>query len=151
MENASKALLIAGGMLLFILVASFATLLFRRMGSQTSEFYKDMSDTEIYEFNQQFFNYEGRELRIQDVVSIINLARDANKREVVPVIVKVYFQGNDSLETNVDGSLKLDRVDTKSILSKSINDDINTRYSCKVEYAKNSNYVGIITISKNTT
>ena len=41
MENASKALLIAGGMLLLILVASFATLLFRRMGSQTSEFYKD--------------------------------------------------------------------------------------------------------------
>ena len=134
MENASKALLIAGGMLLLILVASFATLLFRRMGSQTSEFYKDMSDTEIFEFNQQFFNYEGSNLRIQDVVSIINLARDANKREVVPVIVKVYFQGNDSLETNVDGSL-----------------DINTRYSCTVEYAENSNYVGIITISKNTT
>ena len=151
MENASKALLIAGGMLLLILVASFATLLFRRMGSQTSEFYKDMSDTEIFEFNQQFFNYERSNLRIQDVVSVINLARDANKREVVPVIVKVYFQGNDSLETNVDGSLKLDRVDTKSILSKSINDDINTRYSCTVEYAENSNYVGIITISKNTT
>ena len=94
MENASKALLIAGGMLLLILVASFATLLFRRMGSQTSEFYKDMSDTEIYEFNQQFFNYENKELRIQDVVSIINLAKDANDRERAPVTLEVNFLGN---------------------------------------------------------
>lgn len=141
MENASKALLIAGGMLLFILVASFATLLFRRMGSQTSEFYKDMSDTEIFEFNQQFFNYERSNLRIQDVVSVINLAKDANDREIVPVTLEVNYLGS---------SLDLKSVDTKKMLIDNI-EDYETRYTCKVDYATNSNYVGIITISKNTT
>ena len=141
MENASKALLIAGGMLLFILVASFATLLFRRMGSQTSEFYKDMSDTEIFEFNQQFFNYERSNLRIQDVVSVINLAKDANDREIVPVTLEVKYLGS---------SLDLKSVDTKKMLIDNI-EDYETRYTCKVDYATNSNYVGIITISKNTT
>ena len=141
MENASKALLIAGGMLLFILVASFATLLFRRMGSQTSDFYKDMSDTEIFEFNQQFFNYERSNLRIQDVVSVINLAKDANDREIVPVTLEVNYLGS---------SLDLKSVDTKKMLIDNI-EDYETRYTCKVDYATNSNYVGIITISKNTT
>ena len=142
MENASKALLIAGGMLLLILVFSFATLLFRRMGAQSSEFYKDMSDTEIYEFNQQFFNYERNDLRIQDVISIINLAKDSNAREKVPVILEVRYLGN---------VLDLNNVNTKEMLSNSINEDTNTKYTCMVEYATNSNYVGIITIIKSTT
>lgn len=142
MENASKALLIAGGMLLLILVFSFATLLFRRMGAQSSEFYKDMSDTEIYEFNQQFFNYERNDLRIQDVISIINLAKDSNARERVPVILEVRYLGN---------VLDLNNVDTKEMLSESINEDNDTKYKCTVEYATNSNYVGIITIIKSTT
>lgn len=142
MENASKALLIAGGMLLLILVFSFATLLFRRMGAQSSEFYKDMSDTEIYEFNQQFFNYERNDLRIQDVISIINLAKDSNARERVPVILEVRYLGN---------VLDLNNVNTKEMLSNSINEDTNTKYTCTVEYATNSNYVGIITIIKSTT
>ena len=142
MENASKALLIAGGMLLLILVFSFATLLFRRMGVQSSEFYKDMSDTEIYEFNQQFFNYERNDLRIQDVISIINLAKDSNAREKVPVILEVRYLGN---------VLDLNNVNTKEMLSNSINEDTNTKYTCMVEYATNSNYVGIITIIKSTT
>lgn len=142
MENASKALLIAAGVLLMILVLSFAILLFRRMGSQSSEFYKDMSDTEIYEFNQQFFNYERDDLKIQDVVSVINLAKDANDRERVPVVLEVNYLGS---------ILDLNTVDTKKMLSDSINDDIKTRYKCTVEYGENSNYVGKITIIKNTT
>ncbi len=141
MENASKALLIAGGMLLLILVFSFATLLFRRIGGQTSQFYKDMSDTEIYEFNQQFFNYERNNLRIQDVVSIINLAKDTNERNRVPVTLEVKYLGS---------TLDLNSVDTKEMLINNI-EDIETKYTCTVEYATNSNYVGIITISKNAT
>lgn len=142
MENASKALLIAAGMLLMILVLSFAILLFKRMGSQSSEFYKDMSDTEIYEFNQQFFNYERNDLKIQDVVSVINLAKDANDKERVPVTLEINYLGS---------VLDLNTVDTKKMLSDSINDDINTRYTCTVEYSGNLNYVGKITIIKNTT
>ena len=141
MENASKALLIAGGMLLLILVLSFATLLFRRMGAQSSDFYKDMSDTEIYEFNQKFFNYERNDLKIQDVISVINLAKDTNDREIVPVTIEVNYLGS---------VLDLKNVDTKKMLSDSIN-DINTRYTCSVDYSEKSNYVGKITIIKNAT
>ena len=91
MENASKALLIAGAMLLLILVLTFSVYLVRRIGGQTSELYSDMEQSKIDEFNQKFFNYDGRgtkkdsegkwinPLTIQDVVSIINLAKDNNQ------------------------------------------------------------------------
>lgn len=140
MENASKALLIAGGMLLLILVMSLAAYIFKQLGSQTSGFYRDMSDTEIYEYNQQFFNYEDKELRIQDVITVINLAKDTNKRELVPVTIQVYYPGPDDL-------IDLDTFDTKRELSNSIN-DYKKKYKCEVEYAEKSNYVGKIVITK---
>lgn len=140
MENASKALLIAGGMLLLILVMSLAAYIFKQLGSQTSTFYRDMSDTEIFEYNQQFFNFEGKELRIQDVITIINLAKDSNKRELVPTTIQVYFPGPDDL-------IDLNTFDTRMELANSINDYKKT-YKCEVEYAEKSNYVGKIIITK---
>lgn len=140
MENASKALLIAGGVLLVVLVLSFATLLFGRLGAQTSDFYSDMSDTEIYIFNQQFFNYEG-DINIHDVVSIINLAKDSNKRGNVPVIIEVKLNGSD---------LDLETMD-KAEIGRMLSDDLKNGkeiYHCSVDYANKSNYVGIITINK---
>ena len=143
MENASKALLIAGGMLLLILVLSLAIYIFKQMGLQTSEFYQEIGDTENYEFNQQFFNYERNDLKIHDVVTVINLARDANKREKVPTIITVEFLGS---------QLDLATYSTKELLSNEIllnGDGSKKRYTCNVDYAENSNYVGKITITEN--
>ena len=140
MENASKALLIAGGMLLLILVMSLAAYIFKQLGSQTSGFYRDMSDTEIFEYNQQFFKFEGKKLRIQDVITIINLAKDSNMRELVPYTIKVYYPGPEDL-------IDLNTFDIKRELSNSIN-DYKRNYKCEVEYAEKSNYVGKITITK---
>ena len=140
MENASKALLIAGGVLLVIMVLSFATLLFGRLGAQTSDFYGDMTETEIYEFNQKFFNYEG-DINIQDVVSVINLAKDSNKRGKAPVVIVVQLNGSEVDLENVKNS------DIGKMLSDDLNNE-KTIYHCKVDYATNSNYVGNIEINK---
>lgn len=133
MENASKALLIAGGVLLTILVLSLAAYLFKQMGSNSSEIYAQMRENEINEFNQQFFNYDGRnDLNIQDVVTIINLAKDNNDAKRFPVVIQVLFRGTDALEKNIE-RLLMDNVG-------------ETGFKCTVEYAPNSNLVGKITI-----
>lgn len=80
MENAAKALLIAGGVLITIVVVSIGTYLMKNMGEQTSRFYEIMEMSEVTKFNEQFFKYEGKDLNMQDVVSIMNLARDNNKK-----------------------------------------------------------------------
>ncbi|MBP3831636.1 MAG: hypothetical protein ILA02_04610 [Clostridia bacterium] len=163
MENASKALLIAGAMLLLILVLTFSVYLVRRIGGQTSELYSDMEQSKIDEFNQKFFNYDGRgtkkdsegkwinPLTIQDVVSIINLAKDNNQNGRFKnlenynnentrfhVIIKVKVDGVEKQNTSND--------EIKEMLSNQ--DNINAKYSCKVEYGENKNLVENITIEK---
>lgn len=139
MENASKALLIAGAMLLFILVLTFSVYLVRRIGGQTSELYGDIEQSKIDEFNQKFLIYNGKEdLRIHDVISIINLAKDNNEHARFPVVIKVKVDGNEKQDISND--------EIKEMLSS--RDNIDARYSCIVEYGKNKNLVEIVTIEK---
>lgn len=150
MENASKALLIAGAMLLLILVLTFSVYLVRRIGGQTSELYSDMEQSKIDEFNQKFFNYDGRgtkkdsegkwinPLTIQDVVSIINLAKDNNQNSKFPTTVKVKVDGNERQDST--------NAQIKEMLANQNN--IDAEYSCKVEYGENKNLVENITIEK---
>ena len=134
MENASKALLIAGAMLLMILVLTFAIYLFTQMAADTADMYGKMSENEIVEFNQEFFNYENKELTIQDVVSIINLAKNRNQKGKTPVTVTVKLDSTDNMQNNADveGLLK---------------DNMEKKYSCTVNYANNSELVGSIIIN----
>lgn len=100
MENASKALLIAGGVLIAILLLTLFSYLFTQMASSTSSIYNSMSKHEIDEFNQQFLNYEGKkELTAQDVETLINLAEDARKNKKIDVQIVVgthYYEDSDS-------------------------------------------------------
>lgn len=98
MENASKALLIAGGVLIAILLLTLFSYLFTQMASSTSSIYNSMSKHEIDEFNQQFLNYEGKEeLTVQDVETLINLAEDArkNKKIEVKIWARRYYENSE--------------------------------------------------------
>lgn len=100
MENAAKALLIAGGSLVAILLLSLFSYLYVRMNESTSKIYSTMAEVEVNEFNQQFWNYNGlKDLKIQDIVSVINLARDSTKQgKNVDVYIK--FKNN-ALKTKI--------------------------------------------------
>ena len=82
MENASKALLIAAGALIAILILTLAVYMFSSMSENAANMYKELEASEISRFNQQFLNYDGRgdedniynPLTIQDVATIVNLA-----------------------------------------------------------------------------
>ncbi|MFR2197112.1 MAG: hypothetical protein ACLS5Y_06125 [Clostridia bacterium] len=54
MENASKALIIAGGILIAILLLTLFSYLFGQMASSTSSIYQTIEKHEKDEFNQQF-------------------------------------------------------------------------------------------------
>lgn len=103
MENASKALLISAGVLIAILLLSLFSYLMRQMGNSTSGIYSNLSQHEISEFNQKFLNYEGRDnLSIQDVVTIINLAKDNNEKLNRPTIIEVKVDGSDWSDKTLD-------------------------------------------------
>lgn len=79
MENASKALLMAAGVLIGILIISLAVYLFVSFGSTSAELHKQNEEQQIAQFNSQFTSYEGKECTIYDVITVANLATENNK------------------------------------------------------------------------
>lgn len=102
MENAAKALLIAGAVLIAILLLTLFTYLFSQMADSTSNIYTILERSEISEFNQQFLNYEGRGIRenttpltVQDVATLINLAQDSKNNSKFAATVEIRYGNND--------------------------------------------------------
>lgn len=77
MENATKALLIAGGVLIAIIIVSIAVYLFFMYSNQAEEYNSTISAVEINKFNSKFYVYVGREdITSQELVSVANLAKE---------------------------------------------------------------------------
>ena len=113
MENASKALLIAGGVLAGILLLTLFSYILLQMKGFASKHYAEMSEHETAEFNQQFLKYEGRDdLSIQDVITIINLAKNNNEKENKPIKINV-FVGSENWTNKNPYDLIHDYLETK--------------------------------------
>lgn len=153
MENASRALIMAGGVLIAILLLTLFSYLFGQMASGTSSVYHTIEKHEIDEFNQQFLNYEGRGkialhrktetgedeiyynyLKPQDVATLLNLAQNAKKNSKLRAEVKVFLgtddissqDSNEWLKSNInsDNEYKCDEI--------SINPDTLLVYEVKI-------------------
>ena len=73
MENAAKALLISGGILIAMLIISIAVFLFSNYSDIGNSYDKKTQAIEIQKFNTKFTAFEGRkDITIQEIVSLIN-------------------------------------------------------------------------------
>lgn len=94
MENATKALLIAGGVLIAILILSAGIYLYVLFSNQSEEYSQVISAVEIQKFNSKFDVYLGREnITAQEIVSVVNLAREYNN-QITIIINNTPFQFN---------------------------------------------------------
>lgn len=142
MENASKALLMAGGVLIGILVLSLIAYLFIYFGSQSQDFRDTMNQKQLTKYNAQYTIYDSRSnLTIYDVVTAINVAFENN--------VKHMYDSNYNTEHFV--SVKVDNIekakpnpadnDTVKKHTDAINDLIqenrDNKYICNVGFYEN--------------
>ena len=80
MENASRALMMAAGVLIGLMILSLAVYLITSFGSASAEAHRTNEQNRINEFNTQFTQYEGRQdITIHDIVTVVNLARSNNE------------------------------------------------------------------------
>ena len=80
MENASKALLMAAGILIGILIITLIVTLFAS-SKQLSDGYEETKKSEaIQQFNVNFTKYIGQDLTIHEVVTICNFAKKLNNK-----------------------------------------------------------------------
>lgn len=74
MENASKALLMAGGILIGVLLLALLVTLFASGKQLTASYEATKKSEAIQQFNVNFTKYLGKDLTIHEVVTICNFA-----------------------------------------------------------------------------
>lgn len=78
MENASKALLIAGGVLISVIIIGLIVMMFNGLGEAQHQTELEKEIMQITKYNQKFEQYNGTILYGSDIISVINLADDYN-------------------------------------------------------------------------
>lgn len=125
MENASKALLMAAGMLLAVMIASLFALMFSTMSDYTKAYDERKKTEELQAFNTQFEKYEQSGATAQDIVTVINLAKSYNeKNEYQETDTEYYMQVEVEGET-IDESSEEANIN-EFLSSKSIYNDGTT-------------------------
>lgn len=98
MENASKALLMAAAVLVGVMILSLAVYLFSIFGDYGSQISGRIEQSQIDEFNSKFYKYENsEEVRIHDIISIANLAKQYNQNN------NFVFDSNYYIKVNISG------------------------------------------------
>lgn len=134
MENASKALIIAGTILISVMIVSLAVYVFNMFGKYSESKYSEIEQHQIAEFNNRFYKFYGStvnsegvakpiECTIHDIVSLANFAQKHNiKNELVEEVVQgnnAYKKGNgvtidNSLYVQIDLNGESNNLELKS-------------------------------------
>ena len=131
MENAVKALLIAAGVIMAIMIVSLLVVLYNDVSSYYTQKHETTMIEQTTKFNAKFENYHRNNLRGTELISLMNRIIDYNATES-------YFE-----ETNYE------RIKVKIFLG---NDDIlnQFRYETDNKTSKNKYLIGTITNRVNT-
>lgn len=102
MENATKALLIAGTVLLAIIMVSIAVFLYSSYSKHANQYSDIISATELQKFNSKFEAYLGREnIKPQEIVTVVNLAKEYDYQ------IKIYLSGTGELKFDTDSNTSI--------------------------------------------
>ena len=80
MENASKALLMTGSILIGVILLSLAVYVYNIMGEAKKMETSTLTEEQIVKFNQEFLTYDKSVMYGTDVITVLNKARDNNER-----------------------------------------------------------------------
>lgn len=110
MENASKALIIAGGILLALLTLAILMFTWRTMGDTVKADDTQKNIEQITKFNAQYTSYQKRALYGADVASVINKVNDNNKEYADNPDYKIIWEFE--LKEEVITEIKVDGIST---------------------------------------
>lgn len=112
MENASKALIIAGSILIALMIIGAVILMFNSLSNYQNMNDKDVKEAQIVKFNNQYETYNRDNVRGSDLYSLLNRVADYNRRKSTvgtgtddegvdsqfqPMTIIVSFKNNDNL------------------------------------------------------
>lgn len=158
MENASNALIIAGGILIGLLIISLAVYIFIDFGSTSAKINKQNEEQQLIQFNSKFTVYEGKkDLTIHDIVTVAGYAKENNKY-YGDDDNDTYYVDNYKIKVTITSSRGItDELEKKdlSTYNKQIKDELGIdnkeipTYSCSITYHDNGR-VAAITFKQNS-
>lgn len=124
MENASKALIMAGSMLIALMILGALLLMFSNLSSYQEVHTQSTREAQVIEFNNQFETYNRTDVRGNDLLSLVNRAINYNRTNsykgtenndkgqetgYTPITIKfeIRKEDYDQLLTTPDGEHKL--------------------------------------------
>lgn len=133
MENASKALIIAGAILISIVLITFGVIILNQ-GSQVIN-NTSLSETEVATFNAKFTGFEGEMVRGSKVNSLLTV-----------VVQNNIAQDDVGKKVEVTGDIKLANDATSTGDNKA---DTGATYKVECEYTGTTGLINEIKITKN--
>ena len=123
MENVSKALIIAGEVLIAVLVLSLAMVVIVKFGKFSANTNKRLSENELNDFNNKFYAFNGRiNITADEIASLINYAKENNDLHEVDLTNKQNAEYYVDVKILDDGNYNGSFF---KILSKKPGDDIS--------------------------
>lgn len=123
MENVSKALIIAGEVLIAVLVLSLAMVVIVKFGKFSASTNKRLSENELNDFNNKFYAFNGRiNITADEIASLINFAKENNDLHEVDLTNKQKAEYYVDVKIFDDGNYNGSFFD---LLSKKNGDDIS--------------------------
>lgn len=104
MENASKALIMAGTVLIAILLISIGILIFNKTKGVTKQVGDTATTTEIAMFNSKFTQYEGSNVAGVYVKSLLSDVRVSNAKNAEHAVTVKLRKINNTIATNPQAS-----------------------------------------------
>lgn len=123
MENASKALIMAGSVLIALLIIGALLLMFNNLTSYQKAGEQDTREQQVIEFNNQFETYLRDDIRGSDMISLLNRIYDYNERKGDNSQEK-FQQMNIKVSGIATSKLKYDSSDSGIIKDTYTQDDI---------------------------
>lgn len=100
MENASKALIIAGAILLSILIIAIGMYIYNSSTNSINDAVGQISQQEIQAFNNQFLMYEGKQVgtNVKSLIQILSSGA-TNNREEATKLPDLWYQASSADDT----------------------------------------------------
>ena len=119
MENASKALIIAGAILLSILLISLGIFVFTQAQDTLGSI--NLDEQEVLAFNNKFLAYEGN-IRGSQLKQLFNLVdsnnASANAEGATEKIIEITGVTESAIKTGATYSVKMERNDKTALIKK---------------------------------
>lgn len=162
MENASKALIMAGGILVGVIIITIGVYVFATFGATSEEIQTEIEQRALAEFNTNFTKYLGNnKCTIHDIVSLANFAKkynqdldyseaDSKNQYYVNVIIK--SKGDLTLKTQQELTNLLDKFSTRGDTDSETGESktVIQYYTCDTIRYDDNNKVNYIEFKRNT-